>query len=1344
MSTSPSKSSYKYKKKISNLKTDTIGDFKIGEKIGQGTFSKVCQGIHIPTGEKVAIKILPKNQIKEKSDKIRIEKEISLQKKLHHQNIIQQYSILDTESYIYIVTEYCSGGELFDYIVSKRRLPEREACRIYQQLINGLEYLHRQKICHRDLKPENLLFDSKHNLKIADFGLSNDYLYGKLSTPCGSPCYAAPEMVTGRKYFGDTVDIWSSGIVLYSMVCGYLPFEDDNQSVLFHKIAKGLFHLPSFLSNSCKDLIKNILVTNPDKRYGFEEIKKHPWFMSVNNIGGKNIIFSSPGILIDYDVIPIDFHIIKEIYFTKEYKDCSILNIVNDVIRNKHNKITTAYYLILKKKIRNNEESISNINSNSKLFIDYIKKPISKMEYWENNYDKIIEYYANKAKEIIGKEKENKNVNINVENEKIKKNRNKNYKNNNLKIDVSYHNEFQNLLNDNDKENKYIESNYTNEDIKLSTIVYDDEEKDLLKLKKIALLKKNINNYRKDTEEEPLLYKMNNYELDSDEPIIKESLDSSRNKKHFYEITKTNENIVEEENNNIENQDKETIFNKIIKNVENREDMNDDDKNKRRKVKKNVKKKNNSVSIDEKSKIKDLLLSDRKKKKNKSILADIYKKNNLFINKSKNKENSKNNINSNIKNKDNAIILNNNNKNEKIHKININTHLSLPNNSYFYKKISSRIGKDDKMEKFINKKKKNNLSQKEKEEKNKNNNNMNLKFYNISYNKINEKNKYNKRNVSQENKNKHNDNINISNTNISNGQKDSIKTQNSISINIHPKINNKINNIRVRNINNYNIDIYKYKINLINNTSYLKEMNLQEIYKKINDIHNINRYNKFISTNKNKKNSNNNRINIKKKKFYNNSIKINKNNNLIINKYFITENNPKIYKKSFPNHINYIDTFINGNNKYKNNPILLSEKAKRKREIIETINDIDKMKLKKLYNKSLDNNYLKANKILKTNRRYLPFKISTNRPNSMENDFRNKNTFNERNLPNKFIEINNTGFSNESNYKSPVLKDKNSKNNNLITDLFDNQYKINELDYDIKDKINKHSKNYSYELRNNYKYIENTNNNLNFKYKNMVYHKKFILPNKRYNNSVETQPRKKKYIMDLFNSNSNNKQLNNSLISLNINKYRNKDNIFKKIEKKKNFTTSKNNIPYNYNIKTSMNNHSSMLVKRNYFQSLEKVNRKFKLVNSPFKIAKNSKILHIKNNSVVSSIHNNKNIKSENNKPNIYYQRNIINKINKFPALICCKCSIDKIKEKIEKIFCKNDKNNSIINFVNSYSGIILKCKTMNKIYNLDFEIHISPFNDDKKYSLIKPNLIKGNNVMFFELYEKLKNELLN
>ena len=416
-----------------SLTTSLIGDFKIGAKLGQGTFSKVCQGIHLPTGEKVAIKIMSKEQIKEKSDKIRIEKEINIQKKLHHQNIVQQYAIIETDSTIYIISEYCSGGELFDYIVSKRKLYEVEACRIYQQLISGLEYLHKQRICHRDLKPENLLFDSKHNLKIADFGLSNDYHKGKLSTPCGSPCYAAPEMVTGRKYGGTSVDIWSSGIVLYTMVCGFLPFEDDNQNILFGKIAKGLFSLPSFLSQSCKDLLKKILVTDPKKRFGFEEIKHHPWFLSVNNVMGRNIFFNSPGVFVDEDVLPVDVEIIAEIYNDFHI---DIAKIINDVIKNRHNKITTAYYLILKRKVRNNETSVADISSNSTNFIKYIKSSISKMAYWNNDYDKITEYYVKLVKKYLNsiseentisndsKQKNNQNIKNNIDDNNKNKNGN--------------------------------------------------------------------------------------------------------------------------------------------------------------------------------------------------------------------------------------------------------------------------------------------------------------------------------------------------------------------------------------------------------------------------------------------------------------------------------------------------------------------------------------------------------------------------------------------------------------------------------------------------------------------------------------------------------------------------------------------------------------------------------------------------------------------------------------------------------------------------------------------------------------------------------------------------------
>ena len=580
-----------------------IGDFKIGAKLGQGTFSKVCQGVHMPTGEKVAIKIMSKDQIKEKNDQIRIEKEINIQKKLHHQNIVQQYAIIETQSTIYIISEYCSGGELFDYIVSKRKLYEVEACRIYQQLISGLEYLHKQRICHRDLKPENLLFDSKHILKIADFGLSNDYHKGKLSTPCGSPCYAAPEMVTGKKYNGMSVDIWSSGIVLYTMVCGFLPFEDDNQNILFGKIAKGLFSLPSFLSPSCKDLLKKILVTDPKKRYGFEEIKHHSWFMSVNNVMGKNFFFNSPGVFIEEDVIPIDIEIIAEIYNDFHI---DIAKIINEVLRNRHNKITTTYYLILKRKMRNNENSVSDISSNSTSFIKYIKSSISKMGYWNNDYQKITEYYVKLVKKFLNSiseensmsnesrnknngnilnivsNKENNNINKNLKTSEINtdkllnkilpsNNSNVNNPNPNQYYCITESNNISNNSNKNKNNDKQSITNSNNNellnhplqnggfDIRINTL-YNDKNNTKLPIKNIMVDSKNEKNN---------INKIN-YEMDTEEPPAQKINESYRPKITIEEFLQTDVNNIKMNNRLIkETNNLEKALNKFNLNLNN-------------------------------------------------------------------------------------------------------------------------------------------------------------------------------------------------------------------------------------------------------------------------------------------------------------------------------------------------------------------------------------------------------------------------------------------------------------------------------------------------------------------------------------------------------------------------------------------------------------------------------------------------------------------------------------------------------------------------------------------------------------------------------------------------------
>ena len=256
-----------------------IGDYIIKKTLGKGTFGKVKLGIHIPSGDKVAIKILEHSKIKEKDDEIRVKREFEMIQIFNHPNVILVTEIFAYRDSYYIVMDYCEGGELFNYIVRKRSLSEKEASFFYYQIINGLEYIHNLGIVHRDLKPENLLLSRDLTLKIIDFGLSNYFDKKLLSTPCGSPCYASPEMVSGNKYNGFKIDIWSTGIILYAMLCGYLPFEDKDNDVLFSKILKCKLDLPRHLSDDSKDLIRRILVTDPDKRITIKEIKRHPFFL---------------------------------------------------------------------------------------------------------------------------------------------------------------------------------------------------------------------------------------------------------------------------------------------------------------------------------------------------------------------------------------------------------------------------------------------------------------------------------------------------------------------------------------------------------------------------------------------------------------------------------------------------------------------------------------------------------------------------------------------------------------------------------------------------------------------------------------------------------------------------------------------------------------------------------------------------------------------------------------------------------------------------------------------------------------------------------------------------------
>ena len=261
-----------------------INDYIILQKLGQGTFCKVKLGIHRPTNAKVAIKILKKKHLTQKDDFLHVQREFDMITSFSHHNVISVAEIIQNKDNFYIIMEYCQEGELFNYIVNKHQLTEQEASFFYYQLINGLEYIHSQGIVHRDLKPENLLLTKDHILKIIDFGLSNYYSKDLLSTPCGSPCYASPEMVSGFKYDGYKIDVWSTGIILYAMLCGYLPFEDTDNEKLFKKILRCKLIYPEYISEIAKDLMNRILVTDPMKRITIKEIKEHQFYLKGKEI----------------------------------------------------------------------------------------------------------------------------------------------------------------------------------------------------------------------------------------------------------------------------------------------------------------------------------------------------------------------------------------------------------------------------------------------------------------------------------------------------------------------------------------------------------------------------------------------------------------------------------------------------------------------------------------------------------------------------------------------------------------------------------------------------------------------------------------------------------------------------------------------------------------------------------------------------------------------------------------------------------------------------------------------------------------------------------------------------
>uniref|UniRef100_A0A8C6SY25 MAP/microtubule affinity-regulating kinase 3 n=1 Tax=Neogobius melanostomus TaxID=47308 RepID=A0A8C6SY25_9GOBI len=264
-----------------------IGNYRLLKTIGKGNFAKVKLARHILTGREVAIKIIDKTQLNPTSLQ-KLYREMRIMKTLNHPNIVQLFEVIETEKTLYLVMEYASGGEVFDYLVSHGRMKEKEARAKFRQvgassifvpqIVSAVHYCHQKNIVHRDLKAENLLLDAKANIKIADFGFSNEFSAGsKLDTFCGSPPYAAPELFQGKKYDGPEVDVWSLGVILYTLVSGSLPFDGQNLKELRERVLRGKYRVPFYMSTDCEVILRRFLVLNPTKRCSLEQIMKDKW-----------------------------------------------------------------------------------------------------------------------------------------------------------------------------------------------------------------------------------------------------------------------------------------------------------------------------------------------------------------------------------------------------------------------------------------------------------------------------------------------------------------------------------------------------------------------------------------------------------------------------------------------------------------------------------------------------------------------------------------------------------------------------------------------------------------------------------------------------------------------------------------------------------------------------------------------------------------------------------------------------------------------------------------------------------------------------------------------------------
>ncbi|KAI0314956.1 hypothetical protein OF83DRAFT_396829 [Amylostereum chailletii] len=300
-----------------------FGPYLLLQTLGEGEFGKVKLGLHTMWGEEAAVKLIKRHNIDSAVRMSKVEREIDVLRMLKHPNIVRLYDVIETDKYIGIILDYASGGELFDHILAHRYLKEKDACKLFAQLISGVWYIHERKIVHRDLKLENLLLDRNRNVIITDFGFANRFEHRAddlMQTSCGSPCYAAPELVISEdSYVGSAADIWSCGVILYAMLAGYLPFDDDpanpdgnDINLLYKYIVNTPLSFPDYISPEARDLLGIMLQPDPMRRASLHQVMAHPWLVPYQHLFDKSVA--------DLENIAMELHRQKRLQYQRQMR----------------------------------------------------------------------------------------------------------------------------------------------------------------------------------------------------------------------------------------------------------------------------------------------------------------------------------------------------------------------------------------------------------------------------------------------------------------------------------------------------------------------------------------------------------------------------------------------------------------------------------------------------------------------------------------------------------------------------------------------------------------------------------------------------------------------------------------------------------------------------------------------------------------------------------------------------------------------------------------------------------------------------------------------------------------